>query len=208
MYGAQVERCKELNSGKECQWQAMMGLIEDSRSSRKSGARRKSADRKSPTPDEDSHHSRKSGARRKSADRKSPGEDPAKVDQDEDEVVLDDIDEADRRRLTVNKELYRLKAIKARREQKRVVEEVPATAEYDAEEPPAIVHEILGVQFSSKDDKSCQALFRGRRRFRGATSVPRRMTTRESGLSKQRFPRWWTWRSTSARGRGARWPCR
>lgn len=80
------------------------------------------------------------------------------MDQDEDEVVLEDTNEADKRRQMVNKELDRLKVKQAQREQKKVVEEVPATADDDVEEPPAIVHEVLGVQFSSKDDKSCRAV--------------------------------------------------
>ena len=125
-----------------------MGLMEDSCRSHKCSDRRKSADRKSSTPDMDSRHSHKSGARQKSTDRKSltPDKDPAEVDQEEEEVILDDIDEADKRRLTVQMELNRLKARQPRRIQKRDVKEVPATAEDDTEEPPTINHEILDVQ--------------------------------------------------------------
>ena len=177
MYGALADRCKKLKSGKECQWQSMMKLMEDSRNSRKSGDHRRSADRKSPThaknirqrhksgprqksADRDRHHRHKSGACPVSADRKSPtpDEDTAEGDQDDEDVVLDDIDEADMRRLTVQMELKCLKEKQARRVQRRVVEEVAALADNDVEEPPAIVHEILGVQFTSKDDKSCQAV--------------------------------------------------
>ena len=73
-------------------------------------------------------------------------------------MVLDDFDEAELRKLTVQMELKCLKEKQARRVQRRVVEEGTTTAEDEAEEPPAIVHEVLSVQFTSKDDKSCQAV--------------------------------------------------
>ena len=186
MFGAQADKCVELESGKECQWKSMMEFMEDSCDSCESGDRRTSAEHKSLTPDKYTRQRHKSGPRQNSADRNrhhhhkydarpvfpdpnspTPDEDTAEGDQDNEDVVLDDIDEAELRRLTVQMELKRLKEKQAQRVQRRVVEEVVATADDDAEEPPAIVHEVLRVQFTSKDDKSCQAVL-GRVKVQGS----------------------------------------
>ena len=177
MFGAQAEKCVELDSGKECQWKSMMKLMEDSRNGRKSDDCRKSAEHRSPTPDKTTRQRHKSGPHQNSVDRNShlhheydarpgsadrnsptPDKDTAEGDQDDKDVALDDIDEAELRRLMVQMELKRLKEKQARRVQRRVVEEGATTGDNDAEEPPAIVHEVLSIQFTSKDDKSCQAV--------------------------------------------------
>ena len=85
--------------------------------------------------------------------RKSPTPDEDAAEEDDEDVVLDDLETAELRRLEIQMELKRLKGKQARRTPRRVAED----ADDDDGELPAIVQEVLDVQFSSKDDKSCQA---------------------------------------------------
>ena len=162
----------------------MMELMEDSHDSED---RRGSAERKSPTPDRtirQKHKSptpartvrqrHKSEPNRVSVDavrpggstvrrsptpprrlvvRRSPTPDEDAAEEDDEDVVLDDLETAELRKLEIQMELKRLKGKQARRTPRRVAED----ADDDDGELPAIVQEVLDVQFSSKDDKSCQA---------------------------------------------------